>query len=75
MDASTDEEQSVSSSLEGIVTRDQVLNDNFSDVDALPMSANVSGRGSPNISGRDTPLSVHTEQPEEGTTNYTYIIW
>ena len=29
------------------------INDNFSDM----MSANVSGRGSPSISGRDTPLS------------------
>ncbi|KRZ68696.1 GTPase-activating protein and VPS9 domain-containing protein 1, partial [Trichinella papuae] len=38
------------------------LNDNFSDVDAVPMSANVSGRGSPSISGRDTPSSVPADQ-------------
>uniref|UniRef100_A0A915HP73 Uncharacterized protein n=1 Tax=Romanomermis culicivorax TaxID=13658 RepID=A0A915HP73_ROMCU len=65
LNASSDEE-SVSSSVDALGTQDQILNDNFSDVDALPISADVSGRGSPNISGRDTPLSVHTEQPEDG---------
>ncbi len=53
---------SLSSSLdEGMTNPEDVstLPDNFSDV---AISANVSGRGSPNISGRDTPLSQHTEQ-------------
>ncbi|XP_033725234.1 GTPase-activating protein and VPS9 domain-containing protein 1-like isoform X1 [Pecten maximus] len=37
-------------------------NDNFSDM----ISANVSGRGTPNISGRDTPLSqAESEQEQE----------
>jgi hypothetical protein len=43
------------------------LPDNFSDV--VPISANVSGRGSPSISGRETPLSAHAEQPGMGWGN------
>uniref|UniRef100_A0A915DMY1 Ras-GAP domain-containing protein n=1 Tax=Ditylenchus dipsaci TaxID=166011 RepID=A0A915DMY1_9BILA len=42
------------------------LPDNFSDIDVVPISANVSGRGSPlsgeRNSGRDTPFSGAAEQ-------------
>jgi hypothetical protein len=62
------EEGSLSSSLDGMTNNDNedisTLPDNFSDV--VPISANVSGRGSPSISGRETPLSVHAEQQQEG---------
>lgn len=45
-----------------------IMADNLSDVDALPVSANVSGRETPSVSGRDTPLSSHHEQQDdEGT--------
>ncbi|XP_017887032.1 GTPase-activating protein and VPS9 domain-containing protein 1 isoform X2 [Ceratina calcarata] len=54
---------SVASSLE-LETEDQ--NDNLSDM----VSASVSGRGTPNISGRDTPSSQMTEG-EEGRTDET----
>lgn len=55
---------SVASSLE-LETEDQ--NDNLSDM----VSASVSGRGTPNISGRDTPSSQITEGDEGRTTGET----
>ncbi|VDO97096.1 unnamed protein product [Soboliphyme baturini] len=59
-DAASDDQQSVCSSAEQITNPDMAtLNDNFSDVDVLPISANVSGRASPDVSGRDTPSSSH----------------
>ncbi|KRT78608.1 hypothetical protein AMK59_8082, partial [Oryctes borbonicus] len=50
---------SVDSSIE-MENEDQNDNDNLSDM----VSANVSGRGSPNISGRDTPSSQVTENED-----------
>ncbi|KAK1119373.1 hypothetical protein K0M31_013207 [Melipona bicolor] len=55
---------SVASSLE-LETEDQ--NDNLSDM----VSASVSGRGTPNISGRDTPSSQITEGDEGRTVGET----
>ncbi|KFD67664.1 hypothetical protein M514_08524 [Trichuris suis] len=58
-EAVSDEQASMTSSVEQMANADMsALNDNFSDVDVVPISANVSGRGSPSISGRDTPSSV-----------------
>uniref|UniRef100_A0A5S6R644 Receptor-mediated endocytosis protein 6 n=1 Tax=Trichuris muris TaxID=70415 RepID=A0A5S6R644_TRIMR len=58
-EAASDEQASLTSSVDQMTNADiSALNDNFSDVDVVPMSANVSGRGSPSISGRDTPSSV-----------------
>ncbi|XP_069121430.1 GTPase-activating protein and VPS9 domain-containing protein 1-like isoform X3 [Argopecten irradians] len=55
-------EAASSHSVGSVDTENDDDNDNFSDM----ISANVSGRGTPNISGRDTPLSqAESEQEQE----------
>jgi hypothetical protein len=71
---------SVSSSNENAEETEDIttLPDNFSDV--VPISANVSGRGSPSLSGgrlsgRDTPFSGNAPEQNNGKLSSIMELW